>query len=104
MREFLLRAVGAETTIDYGAPHAQLKPIHTPSRPIAGWGCHRIEVEGEQISFSDEPPGIQVSFVTGKLSPLRESQIMSEIAQNYSQAIGHQVEIVDLGDPNRPDC
>jgi hypothetical protein len=73
-----------------------LRPIRTPSRRIEGWGSNRIEVEGDDISFSDEDPGFQVVFEKGVLSPERADQIVVEICENIETRTGQKTEIVKL--------
>ncbi len=68
----------------------------TPSRRIEGWGSHRIEVEGEQVSFSDEDPGFQVGFETGVLSEERADQIVAEICENIEAQTGQKTRIVKM--------
>jgi hypothetical protein len=59
-------------------------------------GSSRLEVEGEEISFSDEEPGFQVVFETGKLSELRADEIVAEICQNIEAMTGQKTQIVKL--------
>ena len=73
-----------------------LRPIRTPSRKIEGWGSNRIEVEGEEISFSDEDPGFQVVFETGVLSAARADEIVAEICENIEAQTGQTTKIVRL--------
>jgi hypothetical protein len=73
-----------------------LRPIRTPSKQINGWGSHRIEVEGEQVSFSDEDPGFQVAFETGVLPEERADQIVAEICENIETQTGQRSQIVKI--------
>ena len=61
---------------------ALLRPASIASQPVAGWGSHRILVEGAEISFSEEEFGFQVVFETGDISEQRAQGIMDDIAAN----------------------
>src|SRR5438105_1066036 len=73
-----------------------LRPIRTPSKGIEGWGSNRIEVEGEEISFSDETPGFQVVFETGKLSGERAKQLVIEICENIESQTGQKARMYQI--------
>ena len=73
-----------------------LRPTTMASRPIAGWGDHRIEVDGEEISFSHEDPGFQVIFETGKLGPDVALKIVHEISERITLLTGQQGRVVEL--------
>jgi hypothetical protein len=97
MREYLIRRTHAEwfefPFTDY--PKI-LCPIRTPSRQAEGWGSHRIEMEGEEVSFSDEDTGFQVVFETGLLAGERADQIVAEICENIEAQTGQKTRIVKL--------
>jgi hypothetical protein len=71
-----------------------LRPIETPSRPIDGWGDHRIVVDGAEISFSFEPPGFQVVFETGALDADRQLAIVTEILRSIERATGQRGQVI----------
>lgn len=73
-----------------------LRPIRLPSKRIDGWGSHRIEVEGEQVSFSEEDPGFQVVFETGVLPEERADQIVTEICENIEAQTGQKSRIIKI--------
>jgi hypothetical protein len=73
-----------------------LRPVSTPSRPIAGWGDHRIEVEGAEVSFSFEPPGYQVVFESHALTAERRLAIVEEILLSIEGATGQSGEVIEL--------
>ena len=73
-----------------------LRPARTPSITIEGWGSNRIQVESEQISFSDEEPGFQVVFETGTLPEARADQIVAEICDNIEARTGQKARMVKL--------
>ncbi|HWG44666.1 MAG TPA: hypothetical protein VN688_17955 [Gemmataceae bacterium] len=97
MLEYLIRRTDDEW---FSFPFDQypviLCPARTPSKRIDGWGSNRIEVEGEEISFSDEDPGFQVVFETGTLPEERADQIVSEICENIEARTGQKARIVKL--------
>jgi hypothetical protein len=97
MLEYLIRRTDAEW---FDFPFEDypeiLRPIQIPSRRIEGWGSNRIEVEGEQVSFSDEDPGFQVVFETGVLSEERADQIVAEICENIQAQTGQKATVVKL--------
>jgi hypothetical protein len=97
MIEFLIRRDDDEWfSFPYDEFRNILRPIRTPSRKIDGWGSNRIEVEGEEISFSDEDLGFQVVFETGKMTDERAGQIIAEICENIEAVTGQKVRIVPL--------
>ena len=97
MLEYLIRRTDDEW---FDFPFDQypeiLRPIRTSSRRIEGWGSNRIEVEGEEISFSDEDPGFQVVFETGILSPERADQIVAEICENIETRTSQKTRCVKI--------
>ena len=60
-----------------------------PSRPAEGWGDHRIEVGGVEISFSYEDPGIQVT-IEGDLPEELANAIVGEVLANITRVTGQQ--------------
>jgi hypothetical protein len=61
-----------------------------------GWGDYRILVEGTEIAFSFEDPGIQVSFEGGKISEIQAKQIIDEICVNITTLTNQQCKVVPL--------
>ena len=97
MIEFLIRRDDAEWfDFPYQRRMEVLRPLTIPSRPIEGWGSHRIEVEGAEVSFSDEDPGFQVVFETGSLDATRARQIVDEICGNIETQTGQKSRVVEL--------
>jgi hypothetical protein len=74
---------------------AALRPSTFPSRPAAGWGDHRIEVAGVEVSFSYEDPGIQVGF-EGELPEATAEQIVAEILENVARVTGQRGRVVRI--------
>lgn len=97
MLEYLIRRTDDEW---FSFPFDQypeiLRPARTPSKRIEGWGSNRIQVEGEEISFSDEDPGFQVVFETGILLEARADEIVSEICENIEAQTGQKARMVKL--------
>ncbi len=102
MLEFVIRRTDSPWfDLSYDAFPAVLRPNSIPSRPVAGWGDHRIEVEECEISFSDEIVGIQVSFECDTFNESLAWQIIREVCQNVVEAMGQPAEVVSISG-NRP--
>jgi hypothetical protein len=94
MLEYLIRATDDDGfSFPFDRYPEILRPVRTPSKRIEGWGSNRIEVEGEEISFSDEDPGFQVVFETGILVEERADQIITEICENIEARTGQKAKI-----------
>ena len=63
---------------------AVLKPSSFASRPIEGWGHHRIDCEGAAISFSYEDPEIQICFESG-ITEQTAKQIVEETRESMQE-------------------
>jgi hypothetical protein len=97
MIEFLIkRADDAWWDFPYGRRAEVLRPHSIPSKPVQGWGTHRISVEGTEVSFSAEEPGIQVSFETGSLDATRARQIVDDICINIEAQLGQKTRVIEL--------
>ena len=96
--EFLIRRTDGEWfDLPWNRRSEILRPNSFASRPIEGWGNHRIEVSGCEVSFSDEDPGIQVSFETGEISVETAEQIVKEISENITRVTGQGARVIALG-------
>ena len=73
-----------------------LKPTAFVSKQIAGKGEHRIEVNGCEISFTYEDPGILVRFEGAGLPEEEEEQIADEIAASITKSTGKKVETTEF--------
>ncbi len=97
MKEFLIRRTDGDW---FDFMNSQLPdilhPNSFPHKVCKGWGTHRIEVMGCQIAFSDEDPGIQVSFESSEIPDDVARRIVEEICQNMIRATGQQGEVVPL--------
>src|SRR5438093_10334017 len=97
MIEFLIRRADDEWfDFSYERRIDILRPLTTPSRSVEGWGSHRIEVEGAEVSFSDEDPGFLVVFETGSLDATRARQIVEDICKNIETQTGQKTRVVEL--------
>jgi len=73
-----------------------LKPRSVPSQPTPGWGTHRIRIPNGEIAFSDEDPGIQVTFEDYSGSEGNAMRIVREVLANLESATGQRGEIVPI--------
>jgi hypothetical protein len=97
MREFILRLNEGEGLAEsFKTYPTLLRPANIPSQPVAGWGSHRILVEGAEISFSDEEFGFQGVFETGDISEQRAQKIMDDIAANIRAKTDATTSIVSI--------
>ena len=95
--EFMLKINNGDGWVEPVARFPELlRPATIPSQPIAGWGSHRILVEGAEVSFSDEDFGFAVVFETCDLSQQRAEHIMSDIARNVEALTDSTTKIVPL--------
>jgi hypothetical protein len=101
MIEFLIKRTDGDWFDLHKSRFAEvLRPSSFPSRPIEGWGDHRIEIRGCPVSFSYEGPGIQVCFEGNAITEAEASQIVGEIAQSITKATSQKGEVVPLTLPS----
>ena len=72
-----------------------LRPSSVPSKPAEGWGDHRVEIGGVEVSFSYEDPGIQVTF-EGDLPDALVDTIVGEILANITRVTGQQGRVIRI--------
>ena len=97
MMEFIIaRTDGQYWDLNYNQFPDVLHPNSVPWIRITGRGDDRIEVEGSEVSFSDEPPGIQVSFETGNIEPEYALKLVLEILENVEKATGQHGEVIEI--------
>lgn len=97
MREFLItRSDGNTIDLHKSKFLDVLKPMSFPSRKVAGRGEHRIEVNGCEISFTYEDPGILIRFEGAGLPDEEEEQIADEIATSITKTTGKKVETTEF--------
>lgn len=90
--EFLIaREDGQPLLLDASRYAAVLRPSSLACRLVAGWGAHRIEVQGCPIVFGFEPAGITVTYQNWLLSEEVMVRIANEIAANVSKELGAPV-------------
>jgi len=95
-REYLIRRTDGEWfDLDHTRFAEVLRPTSLPSKPVPGWGDHRIRVKGFEVSFSYEDPGIQVVF-EGSMSEEDADRITQEVLANIVQATGQQGKVIPL--------
>ena len=96
MSEYLLRSVDDDW---FDLPADQLPEVLRPntieSSPVTGWGDHRIAVEGAEIAFSYEDPGIQV-IIEGTIPETIARRIIEEVLANVERSTGLRGRIVEL--------
>lgn len=94
MIEYLIKPTESELfTFTKGS--TPYRTIRTPFTVVDGWGDGRIEVEGCQISFSYEDPGIQVSF-EDSMPQERADEIVREIKQSIEVAGNETAEVIQI--------
>jgi hypothetical protein len=94
--EFLIQRLdGVGLHLDPALYAAVLRPNTYSHRLVAGWGAHRIEVQGCPIVFGFEDHGITVTFQNWLLSEDVMVRIAEEIASNVSRAVGSPAHAVE---------
>jgi hypothetical protein len=88
MEFLILREDGEALVLDPALYAAVLRPNTYSHRPVAGWGAHRIEVQGCPIVFGFGDDGITVTFQNWLLSEDVMIRIAEEMASNVTRAIG----------------
>lgn len=97
MIQFLIRPIDDAWFNLHKNQFAQVfQPQSFVSQPIEGWGDYRILVEGAEIAFSYEDPGIQVIFEGGKITEAQVKQVIDEICANITTLTSQQCEVVPL--------
>src|SRR5215203_7325022 len=97
MREYLIRTIDDEEfDIPYPKWSEVLRPKSYPSKVIEGWGALRLEVEGCEVSFSPEPPGMQVVFESGDIPAAVADAIVQEILESAESFTGQKGKVVPL--------
>lgn len=72
-----------------------LRPTSFHSHQVEGWGDQRIAIDGIEISFSYEDPGIQINF-DGTMDEVVAAKIVAEIADNITRVTGQGSRVVRL--------
>ena len=96
MLEFLIRRTDGEWFDLHQEKFASaLKPNSLKSKVVAGWGDHRISVDGCEISFSYEDPGIQIC-IENDIDETKAQLIVDEILENITRVTGQEGRVIPL--------
>lgn len=71
-------------------------PHSVPAEYVPGHGVPAIRVLGCGVTFSQEEPGSQVSFVRGSADETAARQVVDEILENIIRATGQAGEVVQI--------
>ena len=66
---------------------AVLKPSSHESTQVDGWGDFRLKLGGDEVAFSFEDPGIQLTFEKGVIPELVAEKIVQEITSNVEREV-----------------
>ena len=94
MIEFLIKRTDGDW-FDFPPGSDPYRPVAIQFRRVEGWGDGRIEIDGCEISFSSEDPGIQVSF-HGQMSEPRAVAIVDEIRQSIERVSKQHAEAIQI--------
>jgi hypothetical protein len=94
MIEYLIRPTTSEW-FAFPKDSEPYRTVRTPYTKVAGWGNGRIEVEGCEISFSDEIVGVQVSF-EGEMSQSRADEVIEEIRQTMEAVAQESATVLQI--------
>ena len=94
MIEFLIKRTDGDW-FDFPPGSEPYRPVSIPFQRAEGWGEARIEIDGCQISFSYEDPGVQVSF-EGQILEQRAIAVAEEIRQRIEQVSGQTAEAIQI--------
>jgi hypothetical protein len=97
MYEYLVRQIDDEEFfILFQNWKEVLRPSSFETKIVQESGKFHIEVEGCKISFSPEPPGMQVSFCEFSISEEKANQIVQEILANMELHTGRKGRIIPI--------
>ena len=94
MIEYLIKRTDGEW-FEFPSGSDPYRPVTIPFKKVEGWGDGRIEIDGCQISFSYEDPGIQVSF-QGEIPQELADRIVAEISQTIESESGQKSEAIQI--------
>jgi hypothetical protein len=97
-REFLIRRTDG-SWFDI-LPHEYPETLHPnsmPSQPSPRAEGYGINVEGCEVTFAYEAPGIRVVFEGGELAEELTRQIVLEVCTNITSLTGQAGEVVPVG-------
>ncbi|MCC6537666.1 MAG: hypothetical protein IT162_08970 [Bryobacterales bacterium] len=95
--EFLIRQRdGGSLNLHAHEFEETLRPSSHASISVPGFGDHRIKVDGCEVSFSHEDPGMLVSFECSAFPGEKAEQIVAEISEKVAAATGQSTTFVRL--------
>jgi hypothetical protein len=94
MIEFLIKRTDGDW-FDFPPESDPYRPLSIPLQRVEGWRDELIEIDGCQISFSYEDPGIQVSF-EGQIEEKRAVSIAEEIRLQIEKVSGQYAETIQI--------
>jgi len=97
-REFLIRRTDGSWFDLLPHEYAQtLRPNSVPSAPSPRTEGYGISVEGCEVTFAYEDPGIRVVFEGGELPEELTRRIVLEVCTNITSLTGQAGEVVPVG-------
>ncbi len=97
MREYLIRQIDDE---EFFIPHQSwgdvLRPASFPANIVQQPGVFYLEVEGCRVTFSPEPPGLQISFEDCSVAAEVADQIVQEILESVESFTGRRGKIIPI--------
>jgi hypothetical protein len=97
MREYLIRqGDDEEFFIPYQSWKDVLRTSSFPSNVVQEPGVFYLEVEGCRVTFSPEPPGLQVSFGECEVSAEVADRIVQEILEGIESFTNQRGKVMPL--------
>ena len=97
MREYLIRQLdGEEFFLPYQNWRDVLHPSSFTSNAVQEPGVFYLEVEGCKVTFSPEPPGLQISFEDCDIPAEVADQIVKEILASVESFTNQKGKIIPL--------
>jgi hypothetical protein len=72
-----------------------MHPNTVRSKPVDGWGKHRIEADGVEIAFAESHLGVEIFFYGRQVSQAFARRVVEEVLANIEQVTGQQGLIVE---------
>ena len=97
MREYLIRQLNDEEfSLHYQNWRNVLRPSSFPSNIVPENSGFYLEVEGCKVTFSPEPPGLQISFEDCDISAEVADRIVAEILASVESFTNQKGKIIPL--------
>src|SRR4051812_46639316 len=97
MREYLIRQDDDEEFfLPYQSWKDVLRPSSFPSKIVQEPGVFYLEVEGCRVTFSPEPPGLQVTLGDCGVSVEIADRIAQEILESIESFTGRRGKVIGL--------